>query len=227
MTAFPTGNPNRDAAIITVIRETIDEQSEPLTWANVALKCERFGPSFGDLSEEEFTLAVASLDASQADTASESSTPVESTEPSPAVSRDEANARIVHANSDLARARGALITAGNRQKQARANLASAISAFVAGQQPMTFEQLARQEIAANQAYKQAVKDGEIAPRQRPQPGRSHIDRVAAYSAGGNASDHVRGQLQTGHRRGASPAYMKGRPNFDPRRGPVAKLPSQQ
>jgi hypothetical protein len=212
MTAFPTGNPNRDAAIIAVLRETIDEQSEPLTWANVALKCERFGPSFGDLSEEEFTLAVASLDASQADTASESSTPVESAEPAPSTSRDDANARIVHANNDLARARGALITAVNRQKQARAVLSAAIQAFVAGQAPVTRTQAVKDAIASYQQEK---------AERPPRVLRSVVDRHAAYSTGGDASDFTRKQLQTGHRRGSLPASMKGR------RVAVARVPSER
>ena len=132
---------------------------------------------------------------------------------------EAATARRIAADSLVANARVALITAQNVEKDARTKLANAVTQFQSGFAPVTPEQLRRDHVNEQAAIRQAQKDGTL-----PVVGRGHgigksvVDRMAAYSRGGNPA-------QGNYRRGAYPSQMRGAPNYDPRRGPVVKPPS--
>jgi hypothetical protein len=107
----------------------------------------------------------------------------------------EAQARAVydHAHKRLDRAQAAMAIAQETLKQLRGGLAAEISSWQILFKPavQTREQLQRDTIAANQQYKQDVKDGKVAPPVRGPSGkgRSYIDR--ASGRGGEGNDFAR------------------------------------
>lgn len=139
----------------------------------------------------------------------------------PEIGEREARAILDHSNRRLSKARSAMVVAAETLKTYRADVSSAIYQwqllFLPQQQ--TFESLIRDTIAANQQYKQDVKDGKIAPPPRQGRGRSYIDQTNGH--GGTASDFARrSQLQTagtegkpvykGYRRQSLPSQFQGR-----------------
>lgn len=129
------------------------------------------------------------------------------------------SARRNQVEKDLANARVARTVAGNTERRLYGVLAKAITQFQSGFVPMTPEQLRREYVQEQAAIRQGIKDGTIPTGPGPAIGKSVVDRAAYYS---------RGNPRTGnYRRGAYPANYKGGPNFDPRRGPVVKPPSER
>jgi hypothetical protein len=149
------------------------------------------------------------------------SKPLEGIAPEPAPPADPAaiDAAVTRRNKaeqDLANARVLQITEDNQERALRGDLAKAVSAFQSGFPPITREQLMRDVIASEQERKAAGHPS----RPQSRPGKSVVDRVAFYGRGGNPA---RGD----YRRGAFASQAKGAPNYDPRRGAVAKVPSER
>jgi hypothetical protein len=149
------------------------------------------------------------------------SKPLERVAPEPAPPADPAAieaavSRRNKAEQDLANARVLQITEDNTERALRGDLAKAVGAFQSGFPPITREQLMRDVIASEQERKAAGHPS----RPKSQPGKSVVDRVAFYGRGGNPA---RGD----YRRGAFSSQAKGAPNYDPRRGAVAKVPSER
>lgn len=142
-------------------------------------------------------------------------------EPAPPATADDIEAatlRRIAADSLVANARVAVISASNVERAARIKLGNAVTQFQSGFAPVTPEQLRRDFVREQQAIRAGIADGSIAPPPRGVGiGKSTVDRVAYAQRGGSH--------QGNFRRGAS--TVKGMPNFDPRKGPVAKLPSQR
>ena len=128
--------------------------------------------------------------------------------------------RRIQADQDLANRRSELLSAQSVERAARDKLSQAVSAFQKGFAPITPEQLRRSHVQEEAAIRQAIKDGTMpAPRNGAGVGKSVVDRQAFYSRGGSPG---RGD----YRRGAFPSQAQGAKNYDPRKGNVAKLPSQ-
>jgi hypothetical protein len=143
-------------------------------------------------------------------------------EPAPVQPGDieAATERRIKSISLVANARNAVLAATNVEREARTRLAAAVTQFQSGfaSRP-TPEQLRRDHVKEQQAIRAGIKDGAIEPpRYGVGVGKSVVDRIAYAQRGGS---HNNGNF----RRGAS--TIKGAPNFDPRKGPVAKLPSQR
>lgn len=136
----------------------------------------------------------------------------------PTLAPDQAREYLRLANVALANARARVTTATNKRNAARGRLSDAVQAWQVGRPKMTREQLARDYIRDQQEQKLAVAEGRMSPREAPRIGPSVIDRVAAAQRGGPAA-------WGNFRRNAS--LVRGGLNFDPRKGPVAKLPSQR
>jgi hypothetical protein len=133
-------------------------------------------------------------------------------------SPDEARENLRQAHIRIANASAALTTAVNRQAIARSRLSDAVQAWQTGKPKITRDELMRDYIRSEQAKKLAIAEGRLSPREAPRIGPSVIDRVAAAQRGGPAA-------WGNFRRNGS--LVKGGLNFDPRKGPVAKLPSQR
>jgi Arc/MetJ-type ribon-helix-helix transcriptional regulator len=103
----------------------------------------------------------------------------------------------------------------DKRGQARAAVAQSFGAWLNGQPRVTPDQLAQQFCKEQAALRAANGGDDSGPRIVPGP--SMVDRQAAFSKGGSASDHVRGQHRNGgYRRGAYSSAARG-----------AKLPSQR
>lgn len=136
----------------------------------------------------------------------------------------EANKAILDGQNRLGEARIQINKARDKTAKARAALASAITAWQNGAPAYTREQMTRDFIrGSNEARRQRIEGG--IPPEVKAVGKSAIDRSAAYSKDYSAEGAARSRMQHGARRGAFPSSMKFQQNFDPRRGPVAKLPS--
>jgi hypothetical protein len=132
---------------------------------------------------------------------------------------EAATARRIASDSLVANTRNAVLAAQNVEREARARLANAVVQFQSGFQAVTPEQLRRDHVKEQQAIRAGIANGTIEPpRYGSGVGKSVVDRIAFAQRSGS---HNNGNF----RRGAS--TIKGAPNFDPRKGPVAKLPSQR
>lgn len=143
----------------------------------------------------------------------------------PPPTQEEIEAAVIRRNAAdqaLANRRAELIVAQGAERVTRDKLAKAIQTFQAGTpfKPMTRDELIRSHLAAESALRQ-VRKNQGAPA--PRIGRSAVDRVAYYSKFGGGPGAGGGRA---YARGAAPSQAKGAPNFDPRRGPTVKLPSQ-
>jgi len=153
------GNPAR-AGIIRMVIGQKSEQGEPLTPANVNLALQAFN-DFGEIGDDELAAAIAELPQPEAAT----SNPKPEVESAPAMSVDEWVVATKQVETDLVVARRIVLDAQQEQRQARLAFTNATTAFEKGK-PITREQLQLDHIAANQAYKQGIKDGTIQPPQR-------------------------------------------------------------
>jgi hypothetical protein len=124
----------------------------------------------------------------------------------------QARAVFDQAHKRLDRAQAAMAIAQETLKQLRGGLAAEIASWqlLFKPQVQTREQLQRETIAANQAYKQAVKDGTVAPPVRGPSGRgrSYIDR--ASGRGGDGSDFARRYQGTSSSLGGAKVYKGAR-----------------
>ncbi|HUI12980.1 MAG TPA: hypothetical protein VL048_05865 [Xanthobacteraceae bacterium] len=212
----------RASAIMMAARECVanGERVTPAT-LRARLPEARF-PNLGEIGEDEAEAAFAIIEAEaeqhaatfEAEQPAEQQAAPQADTPqpeAPTMPPAEAVENLRLASVALANARAAVTTATNLRNRARERLASAVQAWQTGMPRMTRDQAAREVIATYQATR-AEQVRSI------QPGPSVIDRVAANQRGGPAA-------WGNFRRGAS--TVRGAPNFDPRKGPVAKLPSQR
>ena len=171
-------------------------------------------PNIGEIGQDECDAAFQQLDeeaqahaASLEQPATDEAQPpadVPQAEPAAPVDRDAALEALRLSHVALANARAAVITATNKRKTARSNLADAVSAWQSGLPRMTRDQAAREVIATHQATR-----GQRAAA--PRVGPSYWDRVKGYSAGGDANDFARKLHQRGgNMRGAYPKSAMGR-----------------
>lgn len=142
--------------------------------------------------------------------------------PEAKITEGQARAMVNAANARLSRARERMVTAQNALKARRADLSAEIREWQLLFKPLqqSREDLVRQHIAANQQYKQDVKDGKVPPPRQGGPrGRSYIDRTSGR--GGNANDFARryqgehaglggAPVHKGARRNAYPSQYQGR-----------------
>ena len=142
--------------------------------------------------------------------------------PEAKITEGQARAMVDAANARLGRARETMLTAQNTLKAWRADLSAEILGWQTLFKPLqqSREDLVRQHIAANQQYKQDVKDGKAPPPVRGGPrGRSYIDQTSGR--GGNANDFARryqgehaglggAAVHKGARRNAFPSQYQGR-----------------
>jgi hypothetical protein len=209
-----TGSVMRSMIIRKVVRDK-HELGEPLTPANVGLTLAGFH-EFGELGEDELAAAIAELEQPEAQPAAvyfdqlriqkrvapaaepeaepeaqaepEANAEPEA-EPLPTMSVDELNEASKKVENDLVVARRAVLDWQQEQRLARNAFTNACIAFERGGKPITREQLQRETIAANQAYKQGIKDGTIQPPRLP--GRatgSYFDRMSGHDGGPGSSD---------------------------------------
>lgn len=219
-----TGNPVRDEMIRAAVRQA-QEDGKPVTVAVLGLE---HLPGDFDLSQDELDGVLATMVAPQeapavADPLSaepDAPAEAESAESEPALTMDEARDRLVRLQDALAEARGAVLTLAQRQRDARAKLSDAIVRFQTGFAKVTPTELLRQHVR-EQAELRA--QGKNVRARVGQPGPSVVDQMAYYSRGGTVN---RGNGPR-WRRGAFAVDSYGAPNTDPRRGAIAKLPSQR
>lgn len=186
-----SGNAARATIIRTVIRQKFD-LGEPLTPANINLALQGF-TDFGEIGDDELAAAIAELPQPEAAT----SNPKPEVESAPAMSVDEWVVATKQVETDLVVARRIVLDAQQEQRQARLAFTNATIAFEKGK-PITREQLQREHIAANQAYKQGLKDGTIQPPQRSQHATGTFrDRTRGHDGGPGASDRFARKSHTG------------------------------
>jgi hypothetical protein len=132
--------------------------------------------------------------------------------------------RRLAADALVNNSRVTLITAQNVEKDARIKLADSIIQFQSGFDKLTPEQLRRDHVKEQAAIRQAQKDGTLPMRLGPGIGKSAVDRAAYFSKFGHGAGAGGGGA---YRRGAYSSNERGTLNTDPRRGAVAKLPSER
>jgi hypothetical protein len=138
----------------------------------------------------------------------------------------EATAAIQAAENALGEARAALRLRQAETKAARAALATSITIWQTGLPVYTSEMNVRAHLKAQQqARRERIEQG--GPAATTQPGKSYIDRAAKYGRDNTPEGAARSRMQNGARRGAFGISAKFQKNFDPARGPVAKLPSER
>jgi hypothetical protein len=230
-----TGNAMRSQAILSIVQETIAEGSCDL--AAVSLKTDRFGSSFGDIGTDEFAAAVEMLKPITGEPQppiTGEPTPVNGTIAPPtkgepqqqeprlaqpgghvAMTRDEANAHLKSLQEALHTARQERMRCADAVRAARSALWTATGLWNGAGGGYSRESLMRDTIAANQQFKQDVKDGKVPPRQSRQVANSYFDRVGSYGRGDATSfvrrSHTPGQPWRGGNRGAFPASMQNAP----------------
>lgn len=218
--------PQRAAIIRVVVRETFNK-GEPLTLANVGLAiAAATNLTFGELGEDEQAAAVAELEQPAAEPEAPTNgvvgeqhleAPVETLP-----TMGELNEAAKQNANALVAARRIVLDSQQAQRLARNAFTAACTAFERGGKPITREQMQREYIASEQAHKQAIADGTIAPPRLAGRGRSVIDQQAGRDE--RASSFVQRRMRHGsHHR---PVWINGKCYAVGR--PVApKLPSER
>ena len=186
-----TNNPDRSQAILKIIWEARGEGD--VTYEAVAAKASAIHELFGDLSQEEYDCAVAMVEQSAA------------AEPAvPAISRDQASARLRELQEQLFAARKSRMVAEAEQRKARASMAAAILEWSHG--GPSADQITRNELAAiNRDRGRKLSAAHVLVR------RIGIDFSAATGHNGDANDFARGRhTHGGNRRGSFPSSARGR-----------------
>lgn len=220
MSRYTTGSISRDVMAMAAILEA-KKTHGILNLANVAFA---LPPDF-DLSQDELDGILANmggdLPAVEPEAPPEASEPQDAADASaPSMTLDEARERLVKLQNELSAGRGSVLTLQSKLRTSRDKLAKAIQTFISGQKPITREQLQRDHIRSEQARK--ARGEALNGRGQAMPGPSVVDRIAFYSRGGSANQgHGRGFA-----RGAYHSSQRGMMNMDPRRGPVARVPSE-
>lgn len=130
---------------------------------------------------------------------------------------DMVEAELHELESELSKARAAVIAQNEANKRRKQTFDLKVKAFVSEAAPRDHATLVRQQAAADAELKQAIKDGRVQPHEHP--GLSHmstLDRHAYFARGGDADDHARSMHRVGFRRG----YV------DPRTGRLVRAHGQ-
>jgi len=139
---------------------------------------------------------------------------------------EAARNRAFAAERNLGECRLAVTRAKDAESASRRKLATAVTQFqiATGTKRPTQSEFFKQHAIEQNEIRRKIAAGELPPPQRRGAaiGRSAVDRAAFYQKGGNPAGGGRA-----YARGALPASHKGAPNYDPRKGPTVKLPSQQ
>jgi HAMP domain-containing protein len=216
-----TGNTQRDSMIreaIAIQRQADPIGEHPLDVANVgqhlpadfdldAGEVSTFGSEKPeDIVEAEFTVVEPG------DSAAPTPAIEMAVEPPTQTEIEEAADAVVRLTDELSQAKANVNLAQRRHGEAVTKRNRAVSQFIAGRQPYTPDQLARDSARAAMEERAAIKNGSMAPPERPIPGNSTVDRAAAYSKGdiegcGNFRRVVSGgqQIYPASKRGA---YVK-------------------
>jgi hypothetical protein len=137
---------------------------------------------------------------------------------------EAARNRAFAADRNLGECRLAVARAKDAESASRRKLAAAVTQFqiaTATKRPTQSEFFKQHAIEQNEIRRKIAAGEMPGPvRRNTAIGRSAVDRAAFYQKGGNPAGGGRA-----YARGALPASHKGAPNYDPRRGPVAKPPS--
>ena len=232
--ASATGNPVRDGILYEVIRKIGGGVSFESAVAALA-------PDF-DLDESEYTAAMKILNMApgpQSDVPvrieAGSEVPAPQSLPHPPQSieahpepltHQEAADAVLATDNALGEARMKLRDRQAETKLARSALATSITIWQTGLPHYSAERNVRDHLKAEQAARrQRIEQG--GPAATAQPGKSYIDRAAKYGRDNTPEGAARSRMQNGARRGAFGFSQKFQKNFDPARGPVAKLPSER
>jgi hypothetical protein len=222
-----TGNPGRDMLLKGAILKLESNGDDPSLLPSVQLE---LPPDF-DLDAGELAAMLDHMHIAPVENTPEQvrGDPVEADLPAegksgeaapvepPTMTQDEAHDAVVMWEKKLAHARGARLGAEQKARDMRTKLGAAVQEFVTGFSQLTHEQAVR-AIIATEAERKAA--GIPLGRPRNVLGPSVVDQAA----GGHGHSANR-SFAPKFRRGAS--TIKGSLNFDPRKGPVAKLPSQR
>lgn len=202
-----TGNMMRSQAILTLVNEAKADGN--LTLDHVGTKTDRFGVTFGALSQDEFDAAVAMVQPAEFsaaepvgdDIAAALHTPVVDAEPvqvevqpEPAMPQDEAMAERRTRQEALHLARLDRVKAETAQRTARDAMSKAITAWQSG--GPTPDQIRRNEIAAIN-HDRGVRAEQGHAARNPRVLRSRIDAEAYYGTGGDAATAVRSRHSFG------------------------------
>jgi hypothetical protein len=218
-----TGNGARDNLLTLAIMKLEQAGDDPSVLASVQLEL----PKDFDLDAGELAAMLAHMNIKPVEAPTREALAVEAvadeTVPEPVESQtmtaDEARDAVVMWEKRLAQARGARLGAEQKARDLRGRLGAAVQEFVQGFSQLSPEENVRQMIASEQARKAAgipINGG------RTRTGGPSVVDMAAGSADGSSANR---SFAPKFRRGAF--TQKGGMNFDPRRGPVAKPPSER
>jgi hypothetical protein len=212
-----TQNPDRSIAILAIVNEAIGEGDCSLE--TVSLKTDRFGPSFGDLNQDEFDAAVAMLPQPVEPVTAESSAAPVADQDAPIMTRDEANAELKRRTEALMAARKARMIAEDDLRRAREAMDRLRLEWRAG--GPTADQIRRNELAAMNKDRAS----KVEPDFQRRPGPSVIDQNAFYGTHGDASSYVRKQHRFGSHHRATALTDGGLLQRPGQRG--TRLPSER
>lgn len=222
---FELSGTKRGGAILNAVHQVVAKELRPTPETVHAELPEAMFPGFNadPPAQDEIDAAMAMIEAQAAEHVAslEADAPAEQqAEPQaetsdkpeihPTLSASEAVENLRLAHVALAEARAAVLTATNRRAKCREVLSLAVTAWQTNMPRMSREQAAREVIATYQETR-------AEQHRQTTPGPSLVDRISAAQRGGPAA-------YGNFRRGAY--TTRGGKNYDPRRGPVAKLPSQ-
>lgn len=191
-----------EAARSAMVREVVEAMSnagEPLSHESVAA---RLPDDFRYSAEADDYERFTSGDMAATETADGSAKPEVS-------SRESLRQRVFDLDQACADGRANIVVLDAQLARARGKMADALVQWHTGARRVTAEDNARAYIKSEQEERARLAEHGPTAVEQPSPGNSVIDRQAAYSHGGNASDHVRGQMRTGYRRGSMPASARG------------------
>lgn len=148
--------------------------------------------------------------------------------PAKVITEAEARTALDVANARLAKARETMVLAQRALQAKRSDLSAQIHLWQLLFKPLTQtrEQLVRETLAANQKYKQDLKDGKVAPPPLRGRAKSYIDQTSGR--GGNANDFARRYQGVHTNNNGEPVkvYKGGRRDGIPSQYQNRKLPSQ-
>lgn len=210
---FTTGNAERDRRIFEALR-FCREANKPLNLENVrdALPSD-FDLLPGELVQARRALSPKWLEKIEPPHANGAEPPhVDAADAAPRleITREQSQAAVESAHNRLGEARVLVKVAQQRHADTKATLARAITTWQNESDPLTPAERQQREIRNHIASENARRAARHAPAINRRIGNSTVDRTAAYGRDPSAEGFARSQMQTGYRRGAYPASMRGR-----------------
>jgi hypothetical protein len=200
----------RNLLLDFVIEHMRAEGKEEITVATIAAAGAEFGMPddfFGEYPDEDQREVYAALARVGAGTPAPAATepdPVIEAEPEP----QRPSKSLIEAQNDLGNARAATRKATEDMHRARGELALALTKFkIAYGGAPTPTELTRQFAKSEQEQRRKLASREIEPTRMTRRANTYLDQ--SLGRGGSASDFVRQNMRTGHRRGAAPSNMFG------------------